>query len=65
MARKGRARSIGGRDMRAQASFVAELFPGAAWVVSGRPPPRPPVIFAAAPRDASLFRAWSPSGGCS
>ena len=30
MARKGRVRSIGGRDMRAQASFLAELFQVAA-----------------------------------
>ena len=28
--RKGRVRSIGGRDMRTQASFVAELFQVAA-----------------------------------
>jgi transposase, IS6 family len=30
MVRKGQVRSIGGRDMRAQASFVAELFQVAA-----------------------------------
>jgi hypothetical protein len=39
MVRKGRVRSIGGRDMRAQASFVAELFQVAAWFVPGRTPP--------------------------
>ena len=65
MVRKGRVRSIGGRDMRAQASFVAELFQVAAWFIPGRtPPPRPAAIFAAAPRDASLCGTWSPSGGC-
>jgi hypothetical protein len=30
MARKGQVRGVGGRDMRAQASFVAELFQVAA-----------------------------------
>ena len=30
MVRKGQVRSIGGRDMRAQASFLAELFQVAA-----------------------------------
>jgi transposase, IS6 family len=30
MARKGQVRRIGGRDMRAQATFVAELFDVAA-----------------------------------
>jgi transposase-like protein len=30
MVRKGQVRKIGGRDMRAQATFIAELFPIAA-----------------------------------
>jgi transposase-like protein len=30
MIRKGQLRNIGGRDMRAQASFIAELFENAA-----------------------------------
>jgi hypothetical protein len=30
MVRKGQVRGVGGRDMRAQASFVAELFQAAA-----------------------------------
>jgi hypothetical protein len=30
MVRKGQVRGIGGRDMRAQASFIAELFQVAA-----------------------------------
>jgi hypothetical protein len=30
MMRKGQVRNVGGRDMRAQASFVAELFQVAA-----------------------------------
>src|SRR4028118_1005049 len=31
---------------------------------AGGSPPRPTAIFATEPRDASLCRAWSPSGGC-
>ncbi len=65
MIRKGQVRNIGGRDMRAQASFVAELFQVAAWFFPSRNPPRPTAIFATEPRDASLCRGWSPSGGCS
>jgi hypothetical protein len=30
MVRKGQVQQVGGRDMRAQATFIAELFQGAA-----------------------------------
>jgi transposase, IS6 family len=46
MVRKGQVRSIGGRGVRAQASFVAELLQVAAWFFPGRNPPRPTAIFA-------------------